>query len=227
MSEKLEQAIREVEAGNKEAAIALLAQVLKEDSTNEEAWIWMSEAVDDSIKKVECLEKVLEVNPFNQDALRGLEHLRGEAIFMRSDPFPFRADNDHDEAAAADPDPFQNTTYPSEWSVSPEAEEGELVSDESPAASGWEAEPPPLGPGGLPTPEELELSGETTDLEEPAVLPGPSIQPLPAAAPARARKSRTVFSKSQFLILGGMLLLLLLVVCGGGAYVIYNLLNAR
>lgn len=246
MSEKLEQAIHEVELGNKPEALRLIAQVLKDDPKNEDAWIWMAEAVDDSIKKVECLEKVLEINPFNQDALRGLEHLRGEAGFMRSDPFPFKTDDDPGTGySTGGYDPFApDDSLAPEWSFG-----GERVTGAGGRAE-WEPEPAPVQieppaaedePGGE---EEFEFSNEE-EFEPAEDEPAGGIETEDEAFAADApediralmqtdtpqyqpgkRKARkpALLTKNQFLILAVMALVVLLVVAAGGGWILYTIL---
>lgn len=53
-------------------ARSLLRQVLIRDPTNTTAWLWMSGVVDDPLKREACLQKVLEFDPDNHAARRGL-----------------------------------------------------------------------------------------------------------------------------------------------------------
>jgi hypothetical protein len=43
---------------------------------NEAAWLWLSSAVETDDERIGCLEKALEINPANDAARRGLEHLQ-------------------------------------------------------------------------------------------------------------------------------------------------------
>lgn len=79
MSDKLNQAIKYVKAGDKEYGKHLLVEVLNADPANDKAWLWMSAVVDTDEMRRECLEKVLEYNPRNQAAKKGLEQLRLQA----------------------------------------------------------------------------------------------------------------------------------------------------
>jgi hypothetical protein len=71
----LNQAIFMAKTGNFERALRILAQILKENPKNEEAWIWLSVCVDDDKKRVDCLRKVLEINPRNDQAKKELNHV--------------------------------------------------------------------------------------------------------------------------------------------------------
>lgn len=238
MTEKLEQAIHELEIGNKPAAVTLLAQVLKEDPENEDAWVWMSEAVDDSIKKVECLEKVLEINPFNQDALRGLEHLRGETSYMRSDPFPFKPDEGADEelpSLTSEPfpevridddsvapvwkfgDPTENQPDPTnlpEWELESKSSRRPVepeIQESLPAAE---------LPAVTPAFEGEPASDEAVNIRDLISSGGELVPDIPVIR--RERKPAPLTSK-QFIILAIMAGVVLLLVLGGGGWIVYTL----
>ena len=73
---KLEQAINAIKNGEKEQGKKLLIEILRADSNNERAWLWMSAAVEPIDQRQECLEKVLEINPNNQSAQNSLASLK-------------------------------------------------------------------------------------------------------------------------------------------------------
>lgn len=59
-------------AGDKERARELLLQVIAMDEQNEEAWLWLSGAVDDLEDMQVALENVQHINPHSQPAQMGL-----------------------------------------------------------------------------------------------------------------------------------------------------------
>lgn len=61
--------------GNKELARDLLLKVVEVDENIEEAWLWLSGAVDDPEDQQTALENVLAINPDNPYARRGLDWL--------------------------------------------------------------------------------------------------------------------------------------------------------
>lgn len=61
--------------GKKELARDLLMKVVEADETIEEAWLWLSGAVDEVEDQQTALENVLALNPNNAAAKRGLEWL--------------------------------------------------------------------------------------------------------------------------------------------------------
>jgi hypothetical protein len=75
----LNQGIAALKAGRRGDARTLLARLLQRDGQNEAAWLWLSGAVDTDEERRRCLERVLEINPHNHLAKRGLEALSGGA----------------------------------------------------------------------------------------------------------------------------------------------------
>ena len=78
MSEDLKKAISAIKLGDKETARRILVKILKSDSQNEFAWLWMTKVVDTNEKRLDCLQKVLEINPRNEVAKRGIRQLQGK-----------------------------------------------------------------------------------------------------------------------------------------------------
>ena len=76
MANKLNQAVRFIEAGKEANARRLLAEVLKSEPTNEEAWVLMATVAETYELREKCLREALRLNPGNQTALRGLESLK-------------------------------------------------------------------------------------------------------------------------------------------------------
>lgn len=74
-SDKLNVAINAIRAGNKLAALPILAEIARKEPTNEIAWLWLSICVDEVEKKKYCLSRVLATNPNNSDAREALAQL--------------------------------------------------------------------------------------------------------------------------------------------------------
>jgi hypothetical protein len=68
MSDNLQKAIASIKAGNKAAGKQLLAQILKADPQNEQAWLWLTKVVDTNQERIQCLQKVMAINPHNETA---------------------------------------------------------------------------------------------------------------------------------------------------------------
>ena len=75
MNDKLQQAITAIKSGDKVTGQQLLAQVIKAEPKNETAWLWMTTLTDDPEKKRYCLKTVLQINPNNEMAKKGLATL--------------------------------------------------------------------------------------------------------------------------------------------------------
>jgi Tfp pilus assembly protein PilF len=61
--------------GDKDTARDLLLQVVDADERNEEAWLWLSGAVDDPEDQQVALENALDINPNSEPARQGLAWL--------------------------------------------------------------------------------------------------------------------------------------------------------
>lgn len=73
----LEQGIAALRAGKRAEARLLLTAVVAADEGNEQAWLWLSRAVDTAAERRTCLEKVLVLNPQSDIAQQGLAQLDG------------------------------------------------------------------------------------------------------------------------------------------------------
>ena len=73
------EAKRAIREGNKSEAQALLLRATEIDQSSEQAWMWLSAVVESIEDQMICLENVLQINPKNADAKRGLDMLRKKA----------------------------------------------------------------------------------------------------------------------------------------------------
>lgn len=71
----LQEAIAALKAGQRSRARNLLVELLRRDARNEEAWLWLSGAVDKDSDRLICLRQVLAINPDNARARQGVEQL--------------------------------------------------------------------------------------------------------------------------------------------------------
>ena len=74
--DKLSSAIAAIRAGDKVSGRKLLLEIIRSEPSNELAWLWLSACVDNLEHKKYCLEKALEINPNNQNALKALDKLK-------------------------------------------------------------------------------------------------------------------------------------------------------
>jgi len=75
MSNTLQSGINSLRAGNKSEARRLLLQAVRENPADEQAWLWLSGAVETARERLYCLERVLAINPNNEAARLGKARL--------------------------------------------------------------------------------------------------------------------------------------------------------
>jgi hypothetical protein len=80
MSEKVQQAIQLIKAGDKQEGRQILADVLAGDPKNEMAWLWMAGVVDSDEQRLYCVKEVLKINPSNQAAQQALDSLSKDQV---------------------------------------------------------------------------------------------------------------------------------------------------
>ncbi|MGB7340416.1 MAG: hypothetical protein WBC91_16075 [Phototrophicaceae bacterium] len=74
--DRLMDAIDLVKTDQRDQALPILRSLISEDSNFEDAWLWMSLAVDELDQSIICLDNVLRINPDNVRASTALYHLR-------------------------------------------------------------------------------------------------------------------------------------------------------
>ncbi len=79
----LQQGIAAAKAGRKEEARPLLQNAIRLDPGNETAWLWLSSIAKDQQERIFCLRQILEINPANEMAVKGLKAL-GVAVSTES-----------------------------------------------------------------------------------------------------------------------------------------------
>lgn len=75
-ADQLKLGIAALKAGKREKARVLLMQLIEADENNEQAWLWLSGAVETDEDRRICLENVLALNPDNQVAQKGMAKLQ-------------------------------------------------------------------------------------------------------------------------------------------------------
>ena len=76
-SDKLNQAIALIKAGNKPAALPILKELIQANPQDENAWLWLYSCVGEAEQKKFCLQKALEINPGNRQAQLAWQKLSG------------------------------------------------------------------------------------------------------------------------------------------------------
>lgn len=74
--ERLFDAIDLIREDQRDESQDILRQLIREDNNFEDAWLWMSVAVDSIDESTVCLDNVLRINPDNRDASAALFRLR-------------------------------------------------------------------------------------------------------------------------------------------------------
>ena len=80
--DRLLDAIELVKDDHREEARLLLRELIREDGNFEDAWLWMSVAVDSLDQSSICLDNVLRVNPDNMQAAGALYRMRESEMRM-------------------------------------------------------------------------------------------------------------------------------------------------
>lgn len=78
--DRLLDAIELVKADRRPEAARILRQLIHEDNDFEDAWLWMSVAVESLDQSGVCLDNVLRVNPGNTAAASALHRIRSPEI---------------------------------------------------------------------------------------------------------------------------------------------------
>ncbi|MCD4803587.1 MAG: TlpA family protein disulfide reductase [Anaerolineales bacterium] len=81
--EVLSQAKELLRAGQKQEARNLLNKYLKQNPQSEQGWWVMSFAVDNPVQQIQCLKKMLQINPDREKVRKKLEELTGEKQFAK------------------------------------------------------------------------------------------------------------------------------------------------
>jgi hypothetical protein len=72
----IQEAVQKAESGDLQSAQTILASVLRQEPRNVRAWYLLSQVVGDRNREIDCLQKVLEIEPNSQQAKAGLQKLQ-------------------------------------------------------------------------------------------------------------------------------------------------------
>lgn len=81
--DRLLDAIELLHENRRNEAVSVLRSLIQEDNDFEDAWLWMSVAVDSLDQSSLCLDNVLRVNPNNRQAAGALYRLRESEMRMQ------------------------------------------------------------------------------------------------------------------------------------------------
>jgi tetratricopeptide (TPR) repeat protein len=94
----------------------LLVQALRLDPQNEMGWLWLSRTLNDPHKRLQALEKVLRINPHNEQAIQLVERIQAQLTAPKPRPAQSTAQMltvaaDEEAAEAEPPAPSPAPTY--------------------------------------------------------------------------------------------------------------------
>lgn len=75
-NELLKQAVQLYQAGERRQAARTLALLLRQDLTNEQAWWWLAACVDSVEQKLDCYQRILQINPLHTGARTALLNMQ-------------------------------------------------------------------------------------------------------------------------------------------------------
>lgn len=109
----LREAMEALRMGDRGRARDLLTRLLKTDQKNPKYWLWLSAAVDTQKEQIYCLQMVLQADPQNAIAKRGMILLGGLPPDDSVPPFPLNRPRLWEEKLIHSQEPKEST---SEWS---------------------------------------------------------------------------------------------------------------
>jgi hypothetical protein len=81
--DRLLDAIDLIKSDEREDGLCLLRELIREDNDFEDAWLWMSVAVESLDQAALCLDNVLRVNPENAAAAGALHRIRQPEMLVQ------------------------------------------------------------------------------------------------------------------------------------------------
>ncbi|MGD8751951.1 MAG: ABC transporter permease [Anaerolineales bacterium] len=139
MNEKLKKAIIAIKMGEENQARTLFREIIRADTENELAWLWLSQVMKTNRERMICLRQVLRLNPENEAAKKGLRYLKSrqekigyqkEVLFEESkldDQVPVSTKQSVPSLSGAPQYSFSETSSPKEMSFPSGFEIGHLL----------------------------------------------------------------------------------------------------
>lgn len=220
--ELLQQGIAAARAGETDAARQLIARALQADPQNVQAWLWLTSVAKDDEERIRILQQVIEIEPENEHAVRGLKAL-GVWSELEMPPPPLEQ---------IEADTIEESDSDDSWidDVGPESVEFEPVAPSDPFALPVVDEPPPLAPQGIPligpnVMTHVQQEAEAIVLEamdDPAEVDFGDVTWVATPPPVVRERTRLVVNP---VIVGGVVGGL--IVLGGIAFGIYSLVDRK
>jgi len=216
VQQAIEQAKTLAQEGELKAAIALLSKLIQRDASNVEAWIALSEVVEEPDRIEFCLNKVLDLDPVNPIALERLSNLKGGSLSLGR-----LSSEEYELSPPLDPP----STTPSTQTESDDIEGPERpVPNESAQVRMDAFAASPGQPEAVPATKDpgWGLQADRVDPVAPPAVPPPPELPRQSQVVAAQKPARRSFGRTD-VILVGLTLFAGLVLCSlVGAAVIRN-----
>ena len=84
VKERFEMALRAVTARDYATARRLLVEVVRAEPRHEQAWLMLASVIDDPDRAIDCLERVLAINPQNEKAQSWMKLARREKVRLEA-----------------------------------------------------------------------------------------------------------------------------------------------
>lgn len=113
---ELTRAIVLIESGAKHIALPIIAKILANTPKNEKAWFYLAYCVDDEKRKLECIKRILEINPENVDvkSLQNKKSLDSDVAIRSNQNYEVRnqtvTEQNHNVANSGPMDGFDQIT---------------------------------------------------------------------------------------------------------------------
>lgn len=199
------QGVAALRGGDKTRARELLARSLQLDPSNDQAWLWLSGALESDGERRHCLEQALALNPSNEAAQRGLAMLTPAAPAQQAEPTSAPI------AHNAPPGAAEAAPVPAEESFAPIAEIAPAEAAPAPAEPMLAIDEPPTM--AEPSPQMQHASDEPPPATETAPTPG--LEALRQASTPTRRLSPLIIATIVVAIAVALL----------GAAVVWQMLN--
>jgi Tol biopolymer transport system component len=179
MDTRLFDGIRAARAGQTKTAQAILADLVRDDPDNEQAWLWLATTVEDVEHKISCLQQALRINPNNEEAAEEIDRLQAQVAAGGVEEAPITTRAQSASAQAQSASAQAQTASAQAEQPEPElpyvilADEGEPVSEGEKPPSQEAGGETPVAATQLPEAEAEPPPIQTTEDE----IPGPATQP--------------------------------------------------
>jgi len=133
-----------VERGQTQQAAYLLSSFLKKNPLSPEsipAWLLLTRVVDSSDKQIDCLQRVLQIDPGNEIALEKLKQLKGEQPFVPESAGEIKSESEIQAVSIPPLQEVDKTGWQGETAEQIDQHSFALVSDETPVSSKPESSP--------------------------------------------------------------------------------------